>query len=76
MTFRETVGAFTVPTTTGPFDLRAEWTGRDSYIFALFTNDERQNQQLRDFLETLWFAGGDPSAEIRRAARALAARRA
>ncbi len=58
LNIRELAGDFTLQTTEGPWRFSQAWTGRDSTIFLQYTNDPQQPENLRNFLEALWFGGG------------------
>jgi hypothetical protein len=62
--WRDLAGDVQLRTLDGDFDLARLWTGEDSFLFSFFTDDPRQPQDLRNYLETLWFANGDAPREV------------
>ena len=62
--FRDLAGPFWFETTDGPWSFEDAFTGYESYLFLLYTNDGLQPQNLRDFLEGYWYPGGSAQGEI------------
>ncbi len=62
--WRDLAGDVRLRTLDGDFDLARLWTGEDAFLFSFFTNDPRQPQDLRNYLETLWFANGEAAREV------------
>ncbi len=63
--FRDLAGPFTLETDAGPWSFEDAWTGRESFIFMVYTNDPLRPQNIRDFLGNYWFPGGSATEEIR-----------
>ncbi|MFT6395498.1 MAG: hypothetical protein ACJAYU_000240 [Bradymonadia bacterium] len=63
--FRDLVGGFSLTTLDGPWSFRDAWSGYESFIFLMYTDDPLRSQGTRDFLEGYWFPGGSAEGEIR-----------
>lgn len=62
--FRDLAGPFELETMDGIWSFEEEFTGYESYLFLVYTNDGLQPQNLRDFLEGYWFPDGSAQPEI------------